>query len=207
MPPVFLLGLKRNKHLNVESELCLFVRLAVFTIGKLSSLPYELMTQGDLNSTSKEGLRITNRVRMTEDGETGDRVYTTATKFRLPRKEGSVSTHAPQVEFDITEEDFNTVMGACESRYVKRRYSVELPSGVVVEIDRYLESNHEFSKMAKIDIEKADESKLDQYIEELRELGIHFSGIVNPPGVESQEIKDQLDELMSRQWNLAFTPE
>lgn len=187
--------------MNVEAEICLFVRLPVFTIGRLADLPYQLMTQGDLNSTSPNGLRITNRVRMTEESD-GSKVFTTATKFRLPRKSGSVMTNAPQTEFVIGEEDFNTVMGACESRYVKRRYSVKIPSGVTVEIDRYIEKNHEFSKFAKIDIEKADEAMLDIYLAELKEMGIHFASIINPPGVESDEIKEQIDELMGRQWNL-----
>jgi len=187
--------------MNVEDEICLFVRLPVFTIGKLADMPYQLMVQGDLNTTSANGLRVTNRVRMTQLSD-DNKVFTTATKFRLPRKSGSVSTQAPQVEFEINEEDFNTVMGACESRYVKRRYSVKIPSGVTVEIDRYMEKNNDFSKFAKIDIEKADETMLDIYLAELKEIGLHVGAIINPPGVESQEIKEQIDELMGRQWNL-----
>lgn len=189
--------------MNVEDEICLFVRLPVFTIGKLAELPFVLMVQGDLNTTSADGLRVTNRVRMTEESN-GKKVFTTATKFRLPRKEGSVSTKAPQVEFEIEESDFNTVMGACESRYVKRRYIAKLPSGVIAEIDRYMEKNNDFSKIVKIDIEKGDETKVETYLSELKDMGIHISGIINPPGVESPEIKEKIDELMSRQWNLAI---
>lgn len=190
--------------MNVEDEICLFVRLPVFTIGKLADMPYQLMVQGDLNTTSANGLRVTNRVRMTQDTPDGEKVFTTATKFRMPRKAGSVSTKAPQTEFEVDEEDFNTVMGACESRYVKRRYSIKIPSGVTVEIDRYMEKNNDFSKFAKIDIEKADETMLETYLTELKELGLHVGSIINPPGVESQEIKEQIDELMGRQWNLAI---
>jgi CYTH domain-containing protein len=188
--------------MNVEDEICLFVRLTPFTIGKLNEMPYDLMVQGDLNTTSKEGLRVTNRVRMTKEGDKPP-VFTTATKFRLPRKSGSVSTKAPQVEFDIEESDFNTVMGACESRYVKRRYSVKLSSGVTVEIDRYMENSNEFSKYAKIDIENADETQLDIYLSELKDRGIHFAEIINPPGVENDSIKANIDELMGKTWNLA----
>lgn len=189
--------------MNVEDEICLFVRLTPFSLGILSEMPdYELMVQGDLNTTSSNGLRVTNRVRMTQRGEEKP-VFTTATKFRLPRKEGSVSTKAPQVEFEISQQDFNTVMGTCESRYVKRRYSIKLPSGVVVEVDRYMENDYEFSKFAKIDIEKADEALIDIYISELKDKGIHFAEIINTPGVESPAIKKALDELMSQTWNLA----
>lgn len=187
---------------NVEEELCLFVRLTPFTNGKLNEMAvFELMVQGDLNTTSSNGLRVTNRVRMTQCGALPP-VFTTATKFRLPRKEGSISTKAPQVEFKISEEDFNTIMGACESRYVKRRYSIKLPSGVTVEIDRYMENDYEFSKFAKIDIENADEAMIDIYISELKDKGIHFAEIINPPGVENSAIKKAIDELMCQTWNL-----
>lgn len=188
--------------MNVEKELCIFAHIPVFTIGRLNDYPYQVMVQGDLNTTTPEGLRVTNRVRRTEDN--GKVVYTTATKFRLPRVEGSVNTAAPQVEFTIDEDDFKTVMGACTQRYVKRRYTIPLPSGVKAEIDRYLESEspYEFSRIVKIDIEGGDEAQIDVYLAELRQLGFHIGEIINPPGVESPAIKEAIDELMGTRWNL-----
>lgn len=187
---------------NVEDEICLFVKLTPFAIGSLVPYPFELMVQGDLNTTSGNGLRVTNRVRRTQEGDKPP-VFTTATKFRLPRKSGSVSTRAPQVEFEISEDDFNTVMGACETRFLKRRYSIKLPSGVTAEIDRYMQNDHEFSPYVKIDIENADEAQIDIYLAELKDKGFHLAEIVNPPGVESPEIKEAIDALMSGDWNLA----
>ena len=190
--------------MNVEKELCLFAHIPVFTVGRLNDYPYRLMVQGDLNTTNDSGARVTNRVRGTYDENGENPVYSTATKFRSPRKEGSVNTHAPQVEFEISEEDFKTIMGACANRFVKRRYTIPLPSGVKVEIDRYLECEEprEFSKIVKIDIEGGDEAQIDLYLAEMRDLGFHVGTIINPPGVESPEIKERLNELMSRTWNL-----
>lgn len=189
--------------MNLEKEICLFAQLTIFSIGKLNTLPYVLMTQGDLNSTTSSGLRITNRVRMSKTGDSGAPVFSTATKFRLPRKNGSVTSGAAEVEFEVTEEDFNAIMGSCESRYLKRRYSFDLGDGLKAEVDRYYDNEQgDFSRIVKIDIENGDEHYLPDYLSKLEAYGIFISNLINPPSEESQAIKDRITELMTRTWNL-----
>lgn len=192
---------------NEERELCLFVKIPIFTVGRLNNYPYQLMVQGDLNTSTEAGIRVTNRVRMTANQDGSEAVYSTATKFRFPRQEGSVDTRAPQVEFNIDKADFDTIMGMCTSRYVKRRYTVQLKDGLLVEFDRYMTDadTNEFSPYIKIDIENGKQEEIDLYLAELKELGFHISEIINPPGVDSPEIGEMITKLMSEEFNLAHT--
>lgn len=190
--------------MNQEVEATIFARVSIFTMGLLRKLPYLNMVQGEVPSTTNEGLRIGNRVRMTMNPDGSEKVITVTTKFRIPRKEGSVVSTCPQVELHATQGDFEVIMGASPVRHVKRRYVFRLSDDKLAEIDVYVtnEETVDLSRDIKIDIGKCDEANVEQYLAELADKGIHLEEIYNPIGVESDGIKNKITQLITEEWNL-----
>lgn len=190
-----------------EAELCLFVMLGVGSKAMLNSKrgDSQYMIQAETNSTTDKGMRVTNRVRRTatfdERGEHKDVVYEQATKFRLPRTAGSINSECIETEVTIDEHGFRQVLAFAGNIHHKFRHAI--PMGELkIEIDHYVPPGEIYGgSFAKIDIEGAEETGLSGIMELLRRHGITFVDVVNPPGVESDAIKQRIEQLMAVDYN------
>lgn len=194
-----------------EAELCLFVLLGIGSKAMLNAKRSEAqyIIQGETNSTTPSGMKITNRVRriatFDERGESKGTVYTAATKFRLPRTEGSINSECIETETAIDENGYRAVQPFAQSIHHKFRHVIPMDD-LHIEIDHYIPPGEIYGgTFAKIDIEGGDETELDRIIEVLRRHEITFVNIINPPGIENDNIKANIDNLMSYEYNHADT--
>lgn len=187
-----------------ENEICVFVNALPQTIERMKGRVSQSMTQIEIHSKTEKGVKITTRARKTDMGS--NPVSILATKIRLPRQEGSISSQALEFErpeFQISNTEFDTLAAYCDICHKKRRFSYQLDDDVVAEIDVYQTKDNDFYPIVKVDIENGKESNFDFYLEELREkYGIVFDSIVNPPGTDSESIGNDITELMTVIYNL-----
>lgn len=196
-----------------ESELCLFVLLGVGTKAMLNSKRGDAayMIQAETNSSTDKGMRVTNRVRRTvtfdDRGNLQSEVYEAATKFRLPRQEGSINSECIETEVAIDEHGFRQVLAFAGTIHHKFRHVIPL-GDLKIEIDHYVPPGEiHGGSFAKIDIEGANESGLSSIMERLRQHEIVWVDVINPPGVESDDIKNRISSLMAYEYNHVNTGE
>lgn len=190
-----------------EAELCLFVMLGIGSKAMLNAKRGDAtyMIQAETNSTTDKGMRVTNRVRRTatfdDRGDLKDVIHEAATKFRLPRTAGSINSECIETEVKIDEQGFRQVLQFAGNIHHKFRHSI--PMGELkIEIDHYVPPGEiHGGAFAKIDIEGAQESGLSRIMEILRQHGIVFVDVINPPGVESDAIKERIQQLMAEEYN------
>ncbi|AGX01766.1 hypothetical protein CF95_gp044 [Erwinia phage PhiEaH1] len=190
-----------------EAELCLFVMLGAGSKAMLNSKRgnAQYMIQAETNSTTDKGMRVTNRVRRTvtfdDRGETDKELYEAATKFRLPRTAGSINSECIETEVVIDEHGFRQVLAFAGNIHHKFRHSIPM-NELKIEIDHYVPPGEIYGgAFAKIDIEGAEEKGLSGIMELLRQHGITFVDVINPPGVESDGIKQRIQQLMAEEYN------
>jgi hypothetical protein len=190
-----------------EDEICLFMLFGSGTVGLLNARRKEsqFIFQAEVNSTTDEGLRITNRVRgIGLPGSGKPNVYTQATKYRLPRAEGSVSSSCIEQEKAIDAESFGAVIRFMPTVHHKYRHTFELENGLKIEVDHYCNAGDNVGgQFGKVDIENGNEQDIPLYLETLRKLGIAYTQLINPPGVESPEIKETMTHYMGSVCNHA----
>lgn len=184
-----------------EDEICLFMLFGAGTIGLLNARrkESEFIFQAEVNSSTEEGLRITNRVRgIGKPGSGEPNRYTQATKYRLPRKEGSVSSSCIEQEKEIDAESFGSVIRFMPAVHHKYRHTFEIGDGLKIEVDHYCDRGQQVGgTFGKVDIEGGVEADIPKYLELLRRTGIFYTTLINPPGVESPEIKATMTHYMS----------
>ena len=190
-----------------EAELCLFVLLGAGSKAMLNSkrATADYIIQAETNSTTNKGMRVTNRVRRTlqfdDQGNQKSLVYKAATKFRLPRQEGSINSECIETEVEIDEQGFRQVLAFAGNIHHKFRHCIPMGE-LTIEIDHYIPPGEIYgASFAKIDIEGAKESGLSKIMEILRQHGIVWVDVINPPGVESDSIKDRIESLMGYEYN------
>lgn len=194
-----------------EAELCLFVMLGIGSKAMLNAKrsDAEYMIQAETNSRTGLGMTVTNRIRRTvkfgQSGAPSSEIYRAAVKYRLPRTEGSIATQCIETEIEVQETDFSQVLQFADSIHHKFRHVIPMDD-LNIEIDHYVPPGEIYGgTFAKIDIEGGDETELDRIIEVLRRHEITFVNIINPPGIENDNIKANIDNLMSYEYNHANT--
>lgn len=190
-----------------ENELAFFFKFDQKTYDFLKSQErYLLLTQSEVNSTTKKGLRVTNRVRRTDYVGLGkETVFESATKYRLPLDENMISSSV-ELEKVITEDEFKMSLPFGESLFVKRRIEFEI-AGYFAELDWYVEKeSKDLGYFAKLDINVTSagltKEQKTYLLQSLPEIGITITDLINPPWVIDPAIGKRIGSLINDCWNL-----
>lgn len=191
-----------------ENEIALYLYVTPETIELLKKRrDFLIITQSEVQMVSAKNYRVTTRVRRTENNETGEVIFESAIKYRMPVKEDGVSS-CVEIEKGITEEEYILALPFGERIYQKRRFFDSF-QGVEMDIDwGFVKSLNDYGDILKIDINVPEGKELSQsflisLLKNLPKKGITVKDLVNPPWVFDKKIKDRISQIMGTEWNLA----